>query len=204
MIVEQQLIYSGKSYSILSVEQEHIIHPVAFGMLPLSAASLQCNYSGFFHLEDYQLKLDKLLLHGGDSVNAASKEQEKIYDFMNCTVSYNGAILIANKLLKEYFLKSDKPACFSYQNVIELVFEDGVLITAVDQSRAMQRIRKNLELGLRILTDPGDVRCIQRFMNSSFIGDYKPFLLNRSRMKYLKEMKNDYPGTTYIRTIHYS
>jgi hypothetical protein len=126
-----------------------------------------------------------MILHNSDST-------DKHYEFEQCAVSYNGTLLIGTDLIKEYSLKGNKTACFSYQNVKELVFEDGVLITTVDQNKAMLRIRKNLELGLRNLTASRDLRCIRRFMNSAFVGDYKPFKLPVNRFKYLQDMKNVY------------
>lgn len=195
MNLEHQLNFSNKNYKIIGIEQEFIIHPTALGLLPLTTASLQATFSCTFHIEAYHLFLDKLILSNSDNgTPGASKADmnEKQYVFQNCPIAYNGAVLIGTNKGKEYSLKGNKPACFSYQNVLELVFEDGVLITTIDQSRAMSRVRKNLELGLRSLTDNRDNRCINRFLNSSFIGDYKRFHLNYNRMKYLKEMKADY------------
>jgi hypothetical protein len=128
----------------------------------------------------------------GTETSGPAGSGDRQYTFDNCTVSYNGAILIGSKPVKEYAMKGENPTCFSYQNVMELIFEDGILITSVDHSKKMLRIRKNIELGLRNLTVNRDIRCIRRFMNSSFIGDYKTFRLIGSRMRYLKELKKDY------------
>lgn len=183
---EQQIIYLDKNYKILLMEQEFIVHPAAFGLVPLSKANAQCSFSCTYHIEDFRLYLDKITVYDSDN-------NQKQYDFGQTPVPYNGAILIGENQIKDYSLKGNsRPACFSYQNVLELVFEDGVLITTVDQNKAMGRIRKNLELGLRSLSVNRDLRCIRRFMNSAFVGDYKAFKLPVIRMKYLREMKEDY------------
>lgn len=182
---EKQMKYLNKDYKILHSEQEFIIHPAAIGILPMTKAALQCSFTSEYHIENYRLYLDKLTLNPGEM-------NETQYDFQDYAVSYHGAVLIGTNLVKEYNMKGMMPACFSYQNVMELFFEDGVLITSVDQSKAMLRIRKNLELNLRSILRSRDVRCIKRFMYSSFVGDYKVFRLPITRMRYLQDMKSDY------------
>lgn len=183
MSMVQTMKFKNMEYSILAAEQECIIHPIAFGYMPNTSASLQCSFSSHFVIKDYQLLLNHM-----DIIDAGS------YAFEDFPVSYNGTVLIGTNIVKEYYLKGNEaePAYFSYQKLIELVFENGVLITTVDQSRAMLRIRKNLELGLRHPDKKRDKRCIIRFMNSVLVGDYKPFLLQHNRMRYLKDMKEAY------------
>lgn len=187
MSIKQQMNYMGECYEILHAEQEFIIHPAAFGLLPISKTSLQCSYISDFHIDKYQLMLDKITLTQEES------GEVKLYEPIEGKLLYHGTILIATNLFKEYYLKGGKLACFSYQKVLELVFENGMLITTVDQSKAMLRIRKNIELGLRSLNKKRDLRCILRFMNSSFVGNYKPFIISGIRLKYLKDMSKEYP-----------
>ena len=186
MNMKQQIVFRGKNYEILNTEQEFIVHPTAFGLLPAARASLQYDYIAYFHMDNYQLIVDKIEYTDHES------EESIQYEPIDCKATYNGTILMASDLVKEYYLKSGNMACFSYQKVLELVFENGMLITTVDQSRAMLRIRKNIELGLRSLDKKRDLRCILRFMNSRFVGDYKPFLIPAMRLKYLKEMIKEY------------
>ncbi|MDF2943743.1 MAG: hypothetical protein K0S01_2601 [Herbinix sp.] len=196
MIMDQQLLFLDKNYKILCAEQEFIIHPAVFGLVPLAAASLQCSFTSTFQIKDYRLILDELILGTGDLINygmkIAANEQQPIVQ--NLSVSYNGAILVGADLVKEYYMKGNL-TCFSYQRVVELIFEDGVLITTIDHSKAMSRIRKNIELGLRSLYKSRDARLIKHFINNSFVGDYKTFLFDNSRLKYIKEMKKDYSLT---------
>jgi hypothetical protein len=204
MYFEQQLNYLNKSYKIISAEQEFVVHPSAFCLSPISLMSLQGSFSSNFHIEEYRLILDKLVLNPevGNIGGNKAESLERPYEFKGCTVSYNGAIIIGTDIVKEYFIKGSRPACFSYQSVFELVFEDGILITTIDHSKKMIRIRKNIELGLRSLVSKRDVRCIKRFIHSSFVGDYKSFLLNSSRLRYLKEMKKYYQDTNFVKQIN--
>lgn len=205
MNTEHKLRYQNTEYKILAVEQEFIVHPVAFGFLPYTIASIQCPFSCDYELEDYKLFLRRLTIGTYDAVNYGGVRLEgyaQKHEFNHLPVTYNGVILIGANPLKEYYTKSETFAYYSYQKVIELVFENGILITTVDQSRAMLRIRKNLELNLRSLTKKRDVRCISRFMNSAFIGDYKPFHFSYNRMNYVKEMKKDYTSLALSKFIN--
>ncbi len=195
MNIVQKMNYKNSEYTILAAEQEYIIHPIALGYLPYSAASLQCSFSSHFYIKDYQLLLSNLDIATTEARNLGGIHMEghaRKYSFEEFPVNYNGAILIGTNIFKEYYLKGTTPSYFSYQKLIELVFENGTLITTVDQSRAMLRIRKNLELGLRSLDLKRDKRCINRFMNSVLVGDYKPFFFQYNLKKYVKDMKEDY------------
>ncbi len=199
MNLEQQIKYLDKNCIILCIEQEYLIHPTTFGYLPLSKSTQKCSFAGSYHVEGYRLYLDKLVLNpGAGSKSIFAESNERQFDFDHFPVTYNGAILIGTKLVKEYQIKGMRPAYFSYQDVMELIFENGVLITTVDQSKAMLRIRKNIELGLRSLSHNRDIRCINRFMNSNFVGDYKPSRIQHNRMKYLKNMKSGYTEQNLI------
>lgn len=186
MDIKQQINYMGKQYEIIKAEQNFIIHPAAFGLLPAVKASLKSPFSSEFHIENYRLMLDNIAL------TRDGAEEEIHFQPEECKVSYSGAFLIAANPIREYYLKDGKLACYSYQNVLELVFEDGMLITTVDQSKAMLRIRKNIDMGFRSLNVKRDLKCINRFMNSSLVGDYESIKFTLNRFKYLKDMCKNY------------
>lgn len=189
MSSEQQIIYRDKPYHILNAEQEFIVHPSVFGMLPLNKAALLEPFNYQLHIEDYKLFLDKLELLNVEQLSACCYEEEK--NSVGTLIPFNGAILIGAGLTKEYYVK-EKLACFSYQKVYELVFDKGMLITTVDQSKAMQKIRKNIDAGLRELDNKRDIRCIKRFLASCLVGDYKSFFFRGNRLKHIKNMRETY------------
>ncbi len=187
MNIEQKIVCMNRVYQVLDAEEEFMIHPAALGLLPLSKASLSNSFSSEFTIENFRLKLDKIVLKSEDT-----QEDNQSNELYGRRIFYSGTILIGENKIREYYNKNGTLACFSYQNVYELRFKDGVLITTVDQSKAMQRVRKNIELGLRTLNRGRDYRCIMHFISSSLVGDYKSFKLPGSRYKYLKYMKNFY------------
>ncbi|MDF2906665.1 MAG: hypothetical protein K0R34_1986 [Herbinix sp.] len=202
MKLEQKLDYQNIEFNILAVEQEYIVHPIALGYIPYSSASLQCSFSSRFTIKDYRLLLCEIEVGSNEAMNfggARIEDNLQKHSLGEFPVSYNGVILIGANPVKEYYMKGDSPSYFSYQTVIELVFENGVLTTTIDQSKAMLRIRKNLELGLRSLNKKRDKNCISRFMNAIFVGEYKSFRFQYNRMNYIKEMKKDYSAASLIK-----
>jgi len=189
MSPEQRIVYHDNLYNIIGVEQEFVVHPSVFGLLPLHKAAMQQPFTSQLHVEDYKLILDKLELVNDETLSACSCEEEK--EILSTDVSYQGTILIGTNLVQEYYI-GNKLACFSYQKVYELVFKNGLLITTIDQSKAMLKIRKNIDAGLRNLSKSRDIRCIKKFLNSSLVGDYKSFLFAGRRLKYVKNMQEDY------------
>lgn len=85
-------------------------------------------------------------------------------------VDYSGGILLVRGLLPEYEAYED---IFSYETVLELIFKKGCLITTVDHSKAVLRVRKNLEKGLRSMNSVRDRHCIRAFLHRTVICDYR-------------------------------
>lgn len=201
MNMEQQLHYLGMTYTIISAEQEFVIHPVVGESVPITVETIKCPFSCSFHLDNYSLMLDNITLYKDNTLrkkkyklnidrkNEIMESHDICGDFK---VGYSGAVLIGSSLIKDFRWDSNQTACFSYKNVYELVFKEGTLITTIDHCKEMLRIRKNIELEYRSMTKKHDVRVIKRFLNTSFVGDYKPFLTSYKRAKYLREMKKNY------------
>lgn len=84
---------------------------------------------------------------------------------------YWGGIVIGKDLGNTFEFTNDYP-CYCYEKVIELIFNEGKLITTADHSKAMNRIRLNIKKGLRSLKNQQDLICINKFLRSSFIKKY--------------------------------
>lgn len=196
MKLQQQLLYLDKNYNIISAEHEFIVHPVIFDILPLTPGSATCSFECCLEVIGYRLQLKSIsILNKENDKTSGFGEDTQVpigvsRDFENKPISYTGTLLIGESKVQEYFMKDSNENCFSYKRVFELIFEEGNLITTIDHSRAMLRIRKNIELGYRNLTNKWDVRCITHYINSTFIGDYKPFSSVKKRLRYLVELKS--------------
>lgn len=182
MNIRDTIIISDLSYEILYSEHE-IFQPEFFHISPTWSDDKEFAYISQFYLDNYQLYLNNLIIssdRGYPEINGISPEPYSLeqgrdavqYNDIMEAVEYTGSMIIATQLVKKYTDNSDVP-CFSYKFVKELVFREGKLITTIDHSKAMIRIRKNLDLGLRSLDKKRDIKCIQRFVMSSFAGNYK-------------------------------
>lgn len=124
----------------------------------------------FFRESDYKLFLEK---KSGSLVTQAA-------------VNYSGGILLVRGFLPEYEAYEDM---FSYETVLELIFKDGCLITTVDHSKAMLRVRRNLENGLRSMNSVRDRHCIRTFLHRTVICDYRQSRYAYGKKKLIRNLK---------------
>lgn len=199
--MNDDLLLEELQYHILKCEDKDIINPEVFGISPTWKNDKNFEYSNVLIIKEYQLYLKSLMVssdRGYPEINgiqpvAYFKENNMeavIYEDIMHPVSFTGAVVAAAEPLNTYEIPGELP-CFSYKQVLELIFQDGKLVTTVDHSKAMLRIRKNLDLGLRKLEKERDVRCIRHFIETSFVGDYKH--PGKKRKKKLKNL-NEYIG----------
>lgn len=189
MELQQKIIFQNKEYFILSAEQEFMIHPISLQLLPLTMEHVNIPFSSAYSIQKYQLYLDCIHLEEPSEI-AEGWTGDKI--IKNIPLYYSGAILIGYDPVKDYPYSGMNRPCFSYKYVYELVFNQGLLETSIEHSRSMLRIRKNLELGLRNLNIKRDVRCIRRFIDSIFIGDYIGFSSDNKRLNYIRKLQEYY------------
>lgn len=183
------IIINRERYEILANEHEYIFHPECFGISPTWVSDSNFQYKCLFELKDNQLYLKSFQVtsdRGYPDINQIKPEicsfnqglETVQYSNVNEPLKYSGAIMFANSLIKDYrkpnHMDLHNPLCFSFKFVGELIFDEGKLITSVNHNRAMRRIRKNIDLGLRSLDKKQDINCIKKFIKASFIGDYQP------------------------------
>lgn len=183
------VIYKEEEYELLLQEKEGMFHPEVFGMAPIWMQSKEFSYMSTYEIKEYQLYLDSFMVHTDSSypviqnVEAIMTEEENgknyaCYQNLSYQLNYTGAIVIAREFVKDYEIEDNFP-CFCYAHVIELIFEKGILVTTIAHDKAMVRIRKNLERGLRTLRKAKDARCIRKFIKSSFVGKYSESSLRK-------------------------
>jgi hypothetical protein len=158
MEFKDEFRYKGDSYQILHCEKDNLFSPVINEWI-LAQQGTYGDEIEVFWLDDYELKLccnDKL----------ADKENE-----LCLAVPYSGGMILVKDFVKDYGNPGEYP-CYCYKKVQELIFDQGRLVTSIDHSKAMIRIRKNIEKGLRDIRNKRDFRCIQKFIKDSFVQNY--------------------------------
>lgn len=191
------LIFEGKSYQVLRAEQD-IYTPEIFHITPTWERDKDFWYNSTFEIKEHQIYLKNMIITSDrgfpviNNVTPQSVYNEKaldtvLYENLMENLSFTGGIIIGAEYNKNYSNRYDLPY-LQYAKLFELIFEDGKLITTVDHSKAMLRIRKNLDLGLRTMDKERDRKCIKHFLKTSFVGDYmNP---GRKKKKKLKDITN--------------
>lgn len=211
MAVKDTIISENLPYLILKCERKEIFDPNQLGISPpIWSDDMNFGYSSIFEIKEYQLYLKNLKLSSDRVYPIAGGVEPKLlasengvetveYDEIMVPVKFTGAVIIGSTFLKSYGAE-DEIACYSYKIVRELIFQEGKVVTSIDHSKAMLRIRRNLDLELRDLDKKRDVNCIRHFIKSSFVGDYedpdkqrKPNLKKKLELSpYLQKLKNYY------------
>lgn len=188
MAGSNHIIKDGISYVVLRCEDSPYL-PADLSINPTWEKDKNFQYNGNMEIEDYKLYLKDLSVfcdRGFPEIgNVAPKISEISYGITNAcyedihlSLIYTGGMIIGEGYLKEYdrgMFCSGRyyEPVYCYETLLELIFQDGRLITEIDHSKAMRRIRKNLDLELRSLEKERDAKCIRHFIRTSFIGDYE-------------------------------
>lgn len=172
----EMFFYHEQSFSVMMIEKGELFCPWKLGLLSQEQKKEELLIRGSYRIEDFVLYLE--------GFEAYSKQKELIVkkENLHIPLSYNGSVLLVRELLERYM--EYKPL-YGYKKLIELIFDHGKLTTAIDHSRAMYRIRRNLEAGLRDMTNPKDARCILSFIDDLFVGKYKESI----RARYFQAIK---------------
>lgn len=177
------VLFEGKDYQILGVEEE--IHtPDVFGISQSVTKGIELDCSSTYEINGHQIYLKDMMITTDEmlpfmnevkflSIEADKEPGRVLYKNIFEEINYTGGLLIGCDYFDHYYNKYDL-TYFLYGKLYELIFEDGKLITTIDHSKAMLRIRKNLDLGLRNLDQDKDRKCIKHFLKKSFVGDYIP------------------------------
>ncbi|MGB8455388.1 MAG: hypothetical protein WCD89_24040 [Anaerocolumna sp.] len=203
------IISDDMSFLILNCEIKKLYQPDIFGISPIWENDQFFEYNSIFEIKEYQLYLKSFTItadRGYPAINGIKPEllfSEKgietvQYSDVMVPIKFTGAAVIGNTMIKNYGF--DEIPCYSYKVVRELIFQDGKVVTTIDHSKAMLRIRKNLDLGLRTLNKTRDIKCIKYYIKSSFVGDYEhPEKINKSKKNkkiqfnsYLQKIKSYY------------
>ncbi|BCN31430.1 hypothetical protein [Anaeromicropila herbilytica] len=180
----EKILYKGEEYQLYLFEKEYIYHPSEAGVRSIWPATEPLEYENSYRIDERNLILQSVFINANtntiiDDIKGYSPKvthegdnQKICFENIDIPLDYSGAMIIRKDFIDKYGYEEEYP-CFCYKVVIELVFNEGCLITAIDHSRAMLKIRKNIDAGLRDPKVKRDKKCINNFINSSFIGEYK-------------------------------
>lgn len=209
MNAKDTIISDNLVFHILNCESKEIFNPDILGITPIWTDDTVFRCSSILEIKEYQLYLKNLIVKAdivypmingiGPHILYSENEVETVeYRGLMIPIPFSGAVIIGSSFIRNYGFR-EEISCYSYMIVRELIFQEGKLVTTIDHSKAMLRIRKNLDLGLRKLDKPRDLKCIKHFIKTSFIGDYehsgkrgKKRLRKLRFAPYLQKLKNYY------------
>lgn len=181
--MKMEMKFHNQTYKILMIERDSIVSEKEIERNLLGIEWGHLNYQCYYEVKDYRLLLSSLEIIGAKGYRAVLQESDNDrvsqnpsneHESLMLTNYYSGSIIIGRRLItKEYQLQDYINPCFSYEDVIELIFSQGILVTSIDHSKAMKRIRMNLKCGYRTIKSKKDIHCIYTFLKETFIGDYK-------------------------------
>lgn len=176
-----RLYLNGKVWDVLLNEYKDIFALEDYNVLPIWSDDEHFFSYGTYELKNYELSIMSFIVSTDreypdingvkpDILYSAKDYSTAEYENINLPIKFTGALVIGNELLNDY--DNGMTRCYNYKYVCELIFLNGKLVTTINHSRAMQRIRKNLDMGLRSLSKKRDSKCINRFIKTSFVGNY--------------------------------
>ncbi|WP_167956694.1 hypothetical protein [Anaerosporobacter faecicola] len=172
--MKAELVFRNQEYNVLMMENEADIAIEELDHNVFGLDQIHLNYHCQFEVKEYHLYLrmcEILCMNGYRAVLKSDSQKENELPLGNM---YTGSVVIGRNVVMNDDTTIVEPLpCYHYEEVMELIFSQGVLVTTVNHNRAMKRVRMNLECGYRSLNKKKDVRCIQKFLKDSFVGRYK-------------------------------
>lgn len=182
--MKSEMIFHGQEFEVIMIEREDLITKKEINCDILGAEDANLNYHCCFEVKEYRLYLREceiVCAHGYRAVLQEVTQEEvesddtKVQGNTDLMIpnTYSGSIVIGRGIITtEYQALGKEKPCYCYEEVIELIFSQGILVTTINHSRAMKRVRMNLDCGYRTLNKKKDVRCIEKFLRDSFVGEY--------------------------------
>lgn len=177
--------FNGENYTIVAMSESVRFNPRQFGIMPASActacwAGYWCCYNvtedGLFLNDLYINSFDNTYPPINDVLPLVDERSGEYVDYMghhvykdlNLKVKYTGKILLGGNFISRYYIHMGFQRAWAYEELKELVFEDGTLVEVNDQSHIAAEIREKLN-GNKDFPS----HSVKDFVDDSFSLDYK-------------------------------
>ena len=179
--IPDHVIYNDERYDLVGVKGEGLYEPFDFGLNPVSPHT--ANWRGFvscYEVSDKILVLKDFDVHVRNSDNKfpeingirATIQVEGMvhlkYENLKLKTIYTGKILIARDFIDSMYVHMGFQSPLSFNEVIELEFSKGDLISEKDLSKKMKTLRKSKKLDGKLNIDED----ISKWINKTFSLDY--------------------------------
>ena len=150
--------YKRGEYEIIALSEPIRFLPIEYGLKPQGVmTSCWRGYWCEYVIERKRLKLDSLHIHTendiypdfcGRTVEPEARgvgNGHRKYENVNLPIPYTGRMLLGDRFIEKYYIHLGYQRAYAYKKLIELVFEDGILIKTINHSWKAKRIRKEID-----------------------------------------------------------
>lgn len=154
--VADSLLFAGREYSIVAVENDWIFNPREQGFQPVAPHTacwrgFHCHYSVIAG----ELVLDSLSISVGDATpptwraiepttDDSDDDRMWLYRDVSLPVLYSGGVVVGRNFLEAFYVHMGFQPPYAYEDVKELMFSGGRLVEQVDRSSPMAEIRDTI------------------------------------------------------------
>lgn len=142
-------IYKGKEYWLIGGEGEGLAKPQDFGMKPvwIHTACYRGFYSAYEITDDgiflkemtlSEKKKNYKLING---VKPIIEDYQATYKDINIRISFTGKIRLAKDFIQELYVHQGLQKPSAFKTVIDLKFEDSLIVETNDRSKEVAAIR---------------------------------------------------------------
>jgi hypothetical protein len=151
--IQNTLFYNDRKFSIIALQNELDYVPNNYGIEPdTSCSACWRGYYCKFGIINKQLVLMdwNIFYNEGDDApilgNIKAIESTGLWKYISLDfpVQYNGGIVIGAGFKDEYYIHMGFQNVYAYEIVLELIFDNGILIDAIDHSVKIEQLRNNL------------------------------------------------------------
>jgi hypothetical protein len=153
--IPDKVIYCGERFALVGVKGEGLYEPLDFGLTPQSPHT--ANWRGFastyevlnqiLFLQEMQISIKE---EGQEypkinGINPESRNEGLIHlDYKNIHLktNYSGTLLIAKDFIDSMYVHMGFQSPISFEKVIELEFNEGILVKDKDLSSVMKEYRE--------------------------------------------------------------
>ncbi len=129
------------------------------------------NYPQFNGVEVSPPEFEEYKCNGGKKVTMEANFGHRVYREVNMPISYTGKILLGDGFIQEYYIHMGFQRGWAYKKLIELVFEEGILLECNDLSHIAKAQREAMKQGSVNPRRPSGDN-IPKFVEDSFSLDY--------------------------------
>ena len=175
--INDPIQYKSKEWDLLASTSDFKLDPNDYGLQPVAPCTACWNgYFGEYSIAYKKLKINKLWVFLGwpgfpgrydetkeeliypPLLGVEAKKTESFMGFdhyyeLNKEIDFTGKMLLGSDFIADYYVHMGYQHTWAYKTLVQLEFENGVLINSKDYSDAAEKLRKKLETNPNLLQD---------------------------------------------------